>query len=383
MTLPTKPQTRAGMPPRRARVLLGAAAKVGKTETIANWAPATTLIVDTQNGTLLLNGEHYVKHVHDWPGFVGVVNDVCRGNHMFHTIGLDLVNDLWDACNLYYGKPADGIPASAIEDYGRSGARAKAAFKSQIGRLLAAPVGIWFLTHLREKTDKTGELVMYVPDLDKTIYAYIAGAVDFLWLAETEPKGRRVVHTQPTKHFESGSRVYLPSPLPLNAGEIARAMDRALNPSDYDENGERKQPESAPDVVPPTQEVTAETAPAERVETVKPTGQSDIPVDDVWWAKVQRQIKECTTGPELRSFLIDDLKVTVPEKVASWKTLLGGLPADKQAGLSIWLNEREAAKVGVPWAPPTERFVPIAPDIEGAPDGAEDASQLALEDAKP
>lgn len=280
MTLPRKPQSRAGMPPRRARVLLGASQKVGKTTLLGTWAPSTTLIVDTQNGSLLLDGEHYVQHVADWPGFVTLVNDVTAGGHPFQTIGLDLVNDLWRFCDLYFGKKTtDGqIPASGVDDYGKSSAKARTAFNGQIGRLLTAPVGIWFLTHLREKSDKTGELVTYVPDLDKAVHAYIAGAVDFLWLAEVV-KGNRVVHTQPTPHFEAGSRVPMPSPLPMNAGEIARAMDRALNPQAYDADGKRKSVEAAPEVVPPAAEKAVEVKGPDRVD-VEHTGESDLPWSD-------------------------------------------------------------------------------------------------------
>jgi hypothetical protein len=253
VSLPTKPQTRAGMPPRRARVLLGASAKVGKTTLLGTWAPTTTLIVDTHHGTELLDGEHYVSHVRSWPEFVNVVSDICRGGHNFHTIGLDLVGDLWRFADLHFGTSKDGmkIPASAVSDYGRSSAKARSAFEVEMGRLLAAPVGIWFLAHLREKTDKEGQLTVYAPDMDKAVHGYIMGAVDFVWLAETQKNGRRVVHTQPTAHFEAGSRVPLPSPLAMEAGEIARAMDRALNPQDYDEQGNRKTAELAPDVVAP------------------------------------------------------------------------------------------------------------------------------------
>jgi hypothetical protein len=281
MSLPRKPQSPVGMPPRRARVLLGASQKVGKTTLLGTWAPSTTLIVDTQNGTLLLEGEHYVQHVEDWPSFVTLVDDVVKGGHPFHTIGLDLVNDLWRFCDLYYGTKKDRmvIPASATDDYGRSSSKARAAFMSQIGRLLAAPVGIWFLTHLREKTNKTGELVMYVPDLDKNVHAYIAGAVDFLWLAEVV-NGNRVVHTQPTKHFEAGSRRELPSPLPMDAGAIARALDRALNPHLYDEKGERKAQAQEPDAVPPTPEKPVAVKPAD-VKDVERTDGSDLPVEAV------------------------------------------------------------------------------------------------------
>lgn len=277
MTLPRKPQSRAGMPPRRARVLLGASQKVGKTTLLGTWAPQTTLIVDTQNGSLLLEGEHYVQHVGTWPAFVTLVDDIVAGGHPFHTVGLDLVNDLWRFCDLYYGKKTGEapIPASGMDDYGRSSAKARTAFNGQIGRLLSAPVGIWFLTHLREKTDKTGELTTYVPDLDKAVHAYIAGAVDFLWLAEVH-NGRRVVHTQPTKHFEAGSRVALPSPLPMNAGEIARAMDRGLNPQDYDADGNRVKAPDAAGAVPATDEEPVVVKGPDRLD-VERTGESDLP----------------------------------------------------------------------------------------------------------
>ena len=54
----------------------------------------------------------------------------------------------------------------------------------QIGRLLSAPVGVWFLTHLTPKTDKTGELVVYKPDLDKKTAAFLIKEI------ESDPKLR-------------------------------------------------------------------------------------------------------------------------------------------------------------------------------------------------
>lgn len=97
---------------------------------------------------------------------------------------------------------------------------------------------------------------------------------------------------------------------------------------------------------------------------------SDLPAEDVWWTKTYPQIKELADGDQLRAFLVDDLQVPVPSHVGSWKKLLTALPADKRAGLTLWLQDRVDAKADVPW-----------PSPEGP--SAEDASQLALEDAKP
>lgn len=348
MALPKQPQSRAGMPPRRARVMLGASAKVGKTTLLGNWAPQTTLIVDTHQGTLLLEGEHYVVHVRDWPSFVGVIDDIVRGGHPFHTIGLDLVNDLWAFCDLHHGHNKDGmkVPASGMDDYGRSNTKARSAFNAQIGRLLAAPVGIWFITHLREKTNKTGELVAYAPDVDKAIYSKINGAVDFVWLADVQSNGQRVVYTAPTAHFEAGSRVPMPSPLALDAREIAVAMDRALNPQDYDESGERKKPApEVPEAVAPTAEAAPEPDTPAVVRDLERTGESDLlnAADQAWYDAIKVRIDALgLKGPDVKGAL-KDIGAAVPERVSSWSRTLCRLSDGQRASLNVWLLEREQA----------------------------------------
>jgi hypothetical protein len=350
VSLPTTPQSRAGMPPRRARVLLGAAGKTGKTSTLAEWAPKTTLIVDTQHGTNLLDGDHYVSHVADYPGFVSVVDDLVRTRHMFHTVGLDLTNDLWRFADLHHGKTitVEGvrmqIPASGVDDYGRSLAKARTAFLGQIGRLLAAPIGVWFLTHLHEKTDKDGQLVVYVPKLDKNVYSEIAGAVDFVFLAEVEPNGRRVVHTQPTRHFEAGSRVRMPSPLPLNAAEIACAMDRALNPQEYNEDGSRKRAEDRPEPVTPTEQEPAAVEPERQ--DIDRTGTSDLPPSDLWLDSIRARTKDYKGG-DYREALAA-IGAPVPERVSSWGRVLADLNASQRAALDAEVTRRLDAGP-VPW----------------------------------
>lgn len=347
MSLPTKPQSRAGMPPRRARVLLGASAKVGKTTLLGDWAPRTTLIVDTHHGTELLDGEHYVAHVPTWPSFVNVIDDIVRGGHPFETIGLDLVGDLWRMCDLYYGRVKDGltVPASAMDDYGRSSTKARAAFNAQIGRLLAAPVGIWFLTHLREKTNKEGDLVVYAPDMDKAVHGYIMGAVDFVWLAEVGRGGQRIVHTQPTPHFEAGSRVALPSPLAMDARAIATAMGRALNPQDYDEQGNRRTAEPPPQPVAPTVEAPADVAPPEPKD-VERTDASDVPAPDAWFESIAPLLKG-VPGAGLRA-AVKAAGGEVPKRVGSWQRVICALDDEQRKAFVAGLEQLNDA----PWTEP-------------------------------
>jgi hypothetical protein len=344
------------MPPRRARILLGGAAKTGKTTTLGEWAPQTTLIVDTQNGTHLLDGEHYVQHVRDWPGFVATVQDICAGGHPFHTIGLDLTNDLWAFCDLYYGRRDKDtglvFPASSQDDYGRSSSKARAGFKNTMGRLLAAPVGVWFLTHLQDKTDKEGKLTVYRPDLDKNVYAYISGAADFVWLAEVVKGGQRVLHTQPTPHFEAGSRGPanrpMPSPLALNVREIALALDRVLNPQKYDDAGQPVQdaaePET-PELVPPSESVPVdETAPPNTKDIGHDPEATDVPAEDVWWTETEAlMVPLKLTSADLRDALAQVPGVVVPERVGSWQKLITSLDPEQRVTFRVWLEQRAMA----------------------------------------
>lgn len=326
------------------------------TTLLGNWAPATTLIVDTHHGTELLEGEHYVAHVRDWPGFVGIVNDLVRTQHSFETVGLDVIGDLWRMADLHFGTTKDGLktPASGTNDYGRSSAKARSAFEAEIGRLLAAPVGIWFIAHLREKTDKEGQLVVYAPDMDKAVHGYIMGAVDFVWLAETLPNGRRVVHTQPTPHFEAGSRVPLPSPLPLDAGEIAKVMDQALNPQKY------TQPEPATSAqqedpvldpfgllkVPETVEEPVEDTPPV-AKDIERTGATDVPADTDPWFEEVRPLLKGIPSEGLRA-AVTAAAGAVPEKVSSWARVICALDPDQRVVFIQAVGELQ----DMPWESP-------------------------------
>lgn len=234
MTLPTTKQSRATMPvtPERARVMLVGTPGSGKTTLGANWAPETTLIVDTQAGTILLDGEHFVEHIADWAGFVRVVDELAAGGHQFQTVVLDLVDDLWNFCDRHHaGKGA--TLATATDDYQRARREAVGVFRNTVGRLLASPLGVWFIGHAREKQDERSKLMTYKADIDRAvsgeIYAYLAGASQFVFLSETLGPNRRL-HTQPSGQFEAKSRVPMPEPMDMDARRLWIAMNAGLNP---------------------------------------------------------------------------------------------------------------------------------------------------------
>lgn len=242
MTLPDQKQSRAGASPLHARVMLAGTPKVGKSTLAAAWAPDTTLIVDTHNGTKLLDGEHFIAHVKSWAEFEAVVNDIeaaaTAGDLRFETVVLDLVDDLWifaDGAHAGKGKTL----ATATDDYGRSGKSAEGAFRQVIGRLLALPIGVWFLTHT--KTIEDAGVTRHVAKLDGKVVTYVQGAADFVFLAE-HLGPRRLLHTAPSAKFEAGSRVPLPEPMDLDARALYAAMNAGLNPKAPKKGAKKDEP---------------------------------------------------------------------------------------------------------------------------------------------
>jgi hypothetical protein len=232
--LPDSKQSRKSLDvtPLSVRVMLAGMPKAGKSTLAAAWAPDTTLIVDTQRGTTMLDGEHYVAHVGDWQMFDRLVSELVNNEHDYKTVVLDLVDDLWTFADEFYaGKNA--VLASATDDWQRSIKTAEGMFRRTIGRLLATDMGVWFISHVREKQD--GQLTRYTPKLDPRVLTYVQGACEVILLAETlGPK--RVLHTAPSAKFEAGSRVPLPEPMQLDARELYKAMAAGLGNS----NGKEK-----------------------------------------------------------------------------------------------------------------------------------------------
>lgn len=227
-TLPKAKQSRQTLDitPLNARVLLAGTPKAGKSTLAASWAPDTTLIIDTQRGTDLLDGEHYVQHITDWTGFATTVDKLADTQHQFKTAIIDMADDVFRFVDRYYAGPNKAL-ATATDDYGRSGKQAFGEFTKVLGKLLATDLGVWMLTHV--KPVEEGNLTRYVPTLDPKVATYVNGVVQFVFLAETlGPK--RVLHTQPSAKFEAGSRVPLPEPMAMDARALYAAMARGLRP---------------------------------------------------------------------------------------------------------------------------------------------------------
>lgn len=238
LALPTSPQTRESLQitPLAARVFVAGFPKVGKSTLLGQWAPETTLILDTHHGTDLLDGEHYVQHVHDWASFERAVDQIVAGDHAFKTIGVDLVDDVWKFADLCAAQKKGQVAAGLVE-YGKGTAEAEGLFRRAVGKLFASPYGIWFISHT--ETEENQGQTRYVPRLDRRVRTYVEGACQFIFLAETlGPK--RQMHTAPTAKFQAGSRVPLPEPMAMDARALYAAMAAGLRTPKTNDEKETK-----------------------------------------------------------------------------------------------------------------------------------------------
>lgn len=227
-TLPTAPQTRESqqITPLDARVLLAGFPKVGKSTLLAGWAPKTTLLVDTHKGSTLLPGEHFVQHISTWQQFEETVDLICAGNHSFKTIGIDLVDDVWKLADHAAAQRHGGKVAAGVVEYGKGTAEAEGLFRQTVGKLLASPYGIWFLSHT-DTEEEPNAPKRYVSRLDKRVRTYVEGACHYLLLAEILGP-RRQLRTAPSAKFQAGGRTPLSDPMPLDARQLYKEMAAGL-----------------------------------------------------------------------------------------------------------------------------------------------------------
>lgn len=224
MKLPDTKTSREGKDPRDARILLSSPPKIGKTTLLSQWAPDTTLILDTHKGTALLDGEHYIAPIKSLADFESAVDQITAGGHHFRTIGIDLVEDVWKMADRQ-AADTHGKVAAALVEYGMGVGEAEGLFRRAFDKLLATSYGLWFITHVHTVQD--GNDIQYVPRLDKRVKTYVEGATDFVLIGEGTGRDRRL-RTAPSKKFQAGSRVAIPDPMPLDARalyvEIAKGL---------------------------------------------------------------------------------------------------------------------------------------------------------------
>jgi hypothetical protein len=230
VALPTKPQVRKASP-LDARVFLGGQPKVGKTTLASQWNPKHTLFLDCEGGTRMLEGDHFVQPIKSFQEFVEAVDALAKGEHSYHTIIVDTIDQLVKFCD-HHVASGRGALAAGVVDYGKGLAELEALIRRDLGRLLALGHGVWMLGHT--ELVEVNKVQRMIPTVDKRVRGYVLGACDFVLQAEAMGT-KRVLHTQPSERFEAGSRVPMPEPLEMDSRKLWAAMAAGLKAQEPDE----------------------------------------------------------------------------------------------------------------------------------------------------
>jgi hypothetical protein len=221
--LPTAPQVRKASPV-DARVFLGGQPKVGKTTLASQWKPDSTLLLDCEGGTRMLEGDHFVLAIRTWQDFIEAVKLISAGDHPYQTIVIDTIDALVKLCDSHVAAGRRAVSAGAVE-YGKGLSELEALIRRDVGQLLSLGYGVWMLGHT--ELQEVNKVQRMVPSVDKKVRGYVLGACDYILLAEALGT-KRVLHTTPSERFEAGSRHPMPEPLDMDPRGLYAAMDAGL-----------------------------------------------------------------------------------------------------------------------------------------------------------
>ena len=203
--------------------------KVGKTTFFSKFPGA--LYLTTEDGTKHLSVHEW--RIRKWTDFTTRLKTLQDNiaNCPYQTIVIDTVANLADMCEEFVANKI-GVPTIADAEFGKGYAAYSREFKKQVNALVKLGLGVAFIAHSEDKivsadsvvnpyapmmANEKGELTMIVPALDKRTRKFISGLADMIFYVEIDKNLKRVIRTQPSKHFEAGDRSgRLPDTLSLN-----------------------------------------------------------------------------------------------------------------------------------------------------------------------
>jgi hypothetical protein len=231
MTLPTEKSAPA-LSPARIKALLYGPPKIGKSTFASKINPEHTLFIATEPGLGSL--DVFEMPCRSWAEFREIGADLAKDPGRFEVVVIDTVDELYRMCSDAVCTEL-GCKHPSDLDYGKGWAAVADEFRLRVGKLASLELGVWFVSHAedREVKKKVGTKTVTQPTLSGQARKFLTGFVDFIFLAtwegDEEESDTRVLRTEGAEHHEAGGRIPegakpLPDPLPLEAGELRKAM---------------------------------------------------------------------------------------------------------------------------------------------------------------
>jgi hypothetical protein len=165
--------------------------------------------------------EVYELKVPDWKTFNQACAAIAKGDHVFKTIVIDTVDNLWKACAEYMREKLD-IQHESDLGYGKGYMMVQNEFFRVIRKLSLLPYGLVMTSHVNmtEVKTRTATITKAIPTLPKSGRDVVLGMVDIILYAEsieTDDGETRILRTKPSEKWEAGDRTgRLPATLPLD-----------------------------------------------------------------------------------------------------------------------------------------------------------------------
>lgn len=201
--------------------------KIGKTTLAVNLAE-DALVLACEPGLSGLSA--YAVDITSWEKFLAVGKELNENRDQFSTIVVDTVDELYRLCSDHISKKL-GIGNPADMEYGKAWAQVDDEFRLRVGGLTKLGRAVWFISHSKDVELKTnvGSITKTTPTLRPSAMKFLTGFCDFTLMAAsqlTSDGEQRILRTRAAENFETGGRILLPDPLPLNAKTLRETIEK-------------------------------------------------------------------------------------------------------------------------------------------------------------
>lgn len=188
--------------------------KVGKT-TFATKIPGYFLAA-TERGYNYL--KVYKQDISSWQDFLDLCKAFTTQKHNYKTLVIDTADNLYKYCEQYTMLKHQVQHPSDL-GFGKGFALVKEEFSRVIDKLNKSGMNLAFISHAKEKTQKTksGEWTVMGTSLSGTPETFLAGLCDHIFYFYISDSGERLMRTKPTKYVLAGDRsALLPEIMPID-----------------------------------------------------------------------------------------------------------------------------------------------------------------------
>lgn len=177
----------------------------------------------------------------DWKTFLEFCKEVAAGQHVFKTVVIDTVDNLFDACSEDVCKKA-GIQHESDLEWGKGWSMVRDEFTRAITKLSLLPYGLVMVSHAAfiEIKTRTGSITKAVPTMGKQAREVILPMCDFVLyctLEQTKDGQKRIIKTRPSENWDAGVRfLTFPAEIEMNCAAFKAAFKEAIE----DGNGRKE-----------------------------------------------------------------------------------------------------------------------------------------------